>query len=258
MTNSEHFFQIPELASHALETGTITFDNGDRKITLNGIWKCTKECINSKGQRYSEVQVGGIEEESINASEPIKVIYDNMADLEREGSKPNAIRLNAFTLRKLSSLIKFNIYNFNNPETLLGMRIIIDDFLADDECLVYNDNVLFKSDLRKKIFKIGSKKDNSLTLEDCKKAIDTIKDTNSNPIMFPSEIDTLKDLNCKKYSDSVVSLNKDRIVNKHDLKEAVLKSLKRVNESKMWDLIERNAIKIWARDFFNLKDEELK
>jgi len=280
------------MSDYAIETGTITFDNGDRKIVLKGIWKCTKECINSKGQKYSEVSVGGLEEPIWKGSlldgvkntmaqteacketvgsiscdicqdlrdmtreehKELEAISNAVADYEKDFSRPNTIKISQRALSRLYNYFSCGqLHSPIQPISILGMKIVIDNSLKDTEAIIYDDRILY-TNLRMQDLCPFSK----ISLEDCKKSIDTIKDTNSNPIMFPSEIDTLKDLNCNKYSDNVVSLNKDRIVNKHDLKEAVIKSLKRVNESKMWDLIERNAIKRWAKNFFNLVDGDLK
>jgi len=44
---------------YAIETGTITFDNGVAKIVIKGDWKCNMETINSQGKKISEVHVLG-------------------------------------------------------------------------------------------------------------------------------------------------------------------------------------------------------
>jgi hypothetical protein len=174
---------------YAIETGTVTFDNGEKIIKLKGIWKCTKEVINSKGQKYSEVQVGGIDEENTDGW-----CYNC------GGERLHPLGSNTSNCSNCSNFVRYY----------------------------------------------------------CQKAIDTIKDQNLNPIMFPSHLNTLKDLNCNHLSDNIICYNKDKIVGKHDLKVAVIESLKRVYESKMWDDIERSAIKIWAKNFFNITDEEFK
>lgn len=180
---------------------------------------------------------------------PLEAISNAMAEYEKDFSRPNTIKINRNTLNKLKVQVKYGA-ELENIETVLGMRIEIDYSLKDNVAIIYDDkNIYTKLQISPPV---------ELTLEDCQKAIDTIKDTNSNPIMFPSEVKTLKDFNCRGLSDLIICSNRDKLVIKQDLKEEVKKSLKRVNDSKMWDLIERVAINIWAKNFFNLKDEELR